>query len=71
VLGKVDVNGPKADPVFVWLKKETPRLFGMMDRIVWNFEKFLVGKDGKVIARWSSMTKPETLEADILKALKA
>jgi glutathione peroxidase-family protein len=70
VLGKVDVNGDKADPVFEWLKTEKPGLMGLK-RVKWNFEKFLVGRDGKVINRWASTSKPESLKADIEKALKA
>ena len=45
VLGKTDVNGDKAEPVYEWLKAQVPGLFGFK-RIKWNFEKFLVGKDG-------------------------
>ncbi|KAL1593129.1 Glutathione peroxidase 2 [Paraconiothyrium brasiliense] len=70
VLGKIDVNGDKADPVFEWLKTEKPGLMGLK-RIKWNFEKFLVGRDGKVINRWASTTKPESLKSDIEKALAA
>lgn len=68
VLGKIDVNGDKADPVFEWLKKEKPGLMGLK-MVKWNFEKFLVGRDGKVRGRWASTTKPESLKADIEKAL--
>ncbi|PSN66125.1 glutathion peroxidase protein [Corynespora cassiicola Philippines] len=68
VLGKIDVNGDKADPVFEWLKNEKPGLMGLK-RVKWNFEKFLVGRDGKVKARWASTTKPEALKADIEKEL--
>lgn len=70
VLGKIDVNGDKAEPVFEWLKKEKPGVMGLK-RIKWNFEKFLVGRDGKVIKRWASLTKPEDLKADVEKALAA
>ncbi|PVI04702.1 glutathione peroxidase 1 [Periconia macrospinosa] len=70
VLGKIDVNGDNADPVFDWLKKEKPGLMGLK-RIKWNFEKFLIGRDGKVINRWASTTKPESLKGDIEKALAA
>lgn len=70
MLGKVDVNGDKADPVFEWLKSEKPGLMGLK-RVKWNFEKFLIGRDGKVINRWASTSKPESLKADIEKALKA
>ena len=70
VLGKVDVNGDSADPVFEWLKNEKAGLMGLK-RVKWNFEKFLVGRDGKVINRWASTTKPESIKADIEKAIAA
>ena len=65
VLGKVDVNGDKAEPVYEWMKKEKPGVMGMK-RIKWNFEKFLIGKDGKVVQRWGSMTKPDGLEKAVI-----
>jgi glutathione peroxidase-family protein len=68
VLGKIDVNGANADPAFEWLKNEKAGLMGLK-RVKWNFEKFLVGRDGKVIQRWASTSKPESLKADIEKAL--
>ena len=45
MLGKTDVNGEKAEPVYEWLKGQVPGMFGFK-RIKWNFEKFLVGRDG-------------------------
>jgi len=68
ILGKADVNGDKAEPVYEWMKKEKPGLMGLK-RIKWNFEKFLIGRDGRVIERWASTTGPESLEGPILKAL--
>lgn len=68
MLGKIDVNGSNADPLFEWLKKEKPGIMGFK-MIKWNFEKFLVGKDGKVKGRWASTTKPESLESAILEEL--
>ncbi|PSS18819.1 hypothetical protein M430DRAFT_140431 [Amorphotheca resinae ATCC 22711] len=68
ILGKTDVNGDKANPLFEWLKNEQPGLLGLK-RVKWNFEKFLIGKDGKVKGRWASTTKPESLEAPILEEL--
>lgn len=65
---KIDVNGDKASPLYEWLKSEKPGLMGLK-RIKWNFEKFLVGRDGKVKNRWASTTKPEALEKDIQAAL--
>ncbi|KKY25577.1 putative glutathione peroxidase [Diplodia seriata] len=70
VLGKVDVNGDAADPVWEWMKTEKPGLMGLK-RIKWNFEKFLIGKDGKVKGRWASTTKPESLKEVIEKELAA
>ena len=67
-MGKTDVNGDKADPLFEWMKKEQPGLLGMK-RVKWNFEKFLIGRDGKVKGRWASTTKPEALEKPILEEL--
>ena len=45
VLGKTEVNGDKAEPVYEWLKAQVPGMLGLK-RIKWNFEKFLVGRDG-------------------------
>jgi peroxiredoxin len=69
VLGKTDVNGDKAEPVYEWMKGEKPGLMGLK-RIKWNFEKFLIGRDGKVVQRYGSVTKPESLEKDILRELE-
>jgi len=73
VLGKVDVNGSKADPLWEYMKSEKPGLMGLK-MIKWNFEKFLVGADGKVKQRWASTTKPENLkdaiEAELAKIQK-
>ncbi|USP78148.1 uncharacterized protein yc1106_05422 [Curvularia clavata] len=70
VLGKIDVNGSTADPAFEWLKNEKPGIMGLK-RVKWNFEKFLVGRDGKVKGRWASTKKPEDLKAEIEKELAA
>ena len=66
---KVDVNGDGAHPVYRWLREEKRGLLG--EKIKWNFTKFLVGKDGQVIKRYGSTTKPEKLAGDIEKALAA
>lgn len=65
VLGKTNVNGDKAEPVYEWLKSEKPGLLGLK-RIKWNFEKFLIDRDGKVVQRYASTTKPESIEKDIV-----
>jgi glutathione peroxidase-family protein len=68
IMGKTDVNGDKATPLYEWLKESHPGLLGLK-RIKWNFEKFLIGRDGKVKGRWASTTKPESLEKPILDEL--
>ena len=68
VMGKLEVNGPGADPLYVHLKKTAPGVLGS-EAIKWNFTKFLVDRSGKVIARYASATKPGELEQDIEKAL--
>ncbi|MGY2736491.1 glutathione peroxidase [Sphingomonas sp. UYP23] len=68
VFAKVDVNGPNADPLFAELKKQAPGLLGLQG-IKWNFTKFLVGKDGRVVERYAPTTKPADIEADIAKLL--
>jgi glutathione peroxidase-family protein len=68
VLAKTDVNGDGANPVFKWLKEKQPGLLGIKS-IKWNFEKFLIGRDGEVKGRWASTTKPETLEKYIVEEL--
>jgi len=64
---KVAVNGDAAHPLFQWLTSEKGGLLG--SRIKWNFTKFLVGRDGQVVKRYGSTTKPEKIAADIEKQL--
>lgn len=68
VMGKVEVNGEGADPLYKHLKKEKPGLLGSQ-AIKWNFTKFLVDKRGKVVSRHAPTEKPESLEGDIEKLL--
>lgn len=63
---KVDVNGDHSHPLYQELKNQAPGLLGSKN-IKWNFTKFLVDKNGKVIERYGSVTKPETLKDDIRK----
>ncbi len=70
LFAKVDVNGGDAAPLFTWLKAEAPGLLGTRD-IKWNFTKFLVGRDGRVIDRYAPTTRPEAIASDIEKALAA
>ena len=67
LFSKIDVNGDDAHPLFKWLRSEKGGLLG--NRVKWNFTKFLVGKDGQVIARYAPTTKPEKIAADLEKQL--
>ncbi len=70
VLGKVEVNGAGADPVYKYLKESAPGLLGT-EMIKWNFTKFLVGRDGQVLKRYAPTTEPKDIVKDIEAALKA
>ena len=67
LFSKVEVNGDGAHPVYQWLREQKGGLMG--SKIKWNFTKFLVGKDGRVIDRYAPTTKPEKISGDIEKAL--
>ncbi len=68
VLAKVEVNGDGADPLYKYLKKAKPGLMGLQG-IKWNFTKFLIDKDGNVVARYAPTDKPESLAPVIEKLL--
>ena len=68
LFAKVDVNGAGAHPLWAWLKEEKGGLLGF-DGIKWNFTKFLVGRDGRVLKRYAPTDKPESLRRDIEAAL--
>ncbi len=68
--GKVKVNGAEAHPLWQWLTKEAPGILGSKS-VKWNFTKFLVGRDGRVIKRYAPTDKPESLKGDIEAALAA
>jgi glutathione peroxidase len=68
LMAKVDVNGPQAEPLFVWLKAQAPGLLGTQ-AIKWNFTKFLIGRDGQVLERYAPPTRPEQLQPAIDRAL--
>ena len=70
MMSKIDVNGPSAHPLYQWLSAAAPGLLGSK-AIKWNFTKFLVGKNGKVIKRYAPLDKPADLSKDIEAALAA
>ena len=69
LMGKIDVNGANAHPLYRWLTAEAPGVLGTK-AIKWNFTKFLVGRDGTVLHRYAPQTKPEDIAGDIEKALQ-
>jgi glutathione peroxidase len=72
LFAKICVNGPQAHPLYGFLKKEKPGILGMLGSgaIRWNFTKFLVGRDGSVVARFGPGKKPATLADAIERLLK-
>jgi glutathione peroxidase len=64
MFAKSDVNGDSTTPIYRYLKKEATGIFGS-ESIKWNFTKFLINKEGKVIDRYGSATKPVDIEEDI------
>lgn len=68
LFAKVEVNGPNAHPVYGFLKTGAPGVLGT-EAVKWNFTKFLVAKDGRVVERYASTTTPASLKADIDKLL--
>lgn len=69
MFSKIDVNGTDTHPLYVLLKKQASGALGT-EMIKWNFTKFLVNKEGKVVARYAPSTTPESIEADIKKLLE-
>ncbi|MCW1242519.1 glutathione peroxidase [Bacillus pretiosus] len=68
MFAKVDVKGDKAHPLYTYMTEQAPGLLGMK-AVKWNFTKFLIGKDGKVVGRFAPQTKPVDLEVEIEKVL--
>jgi glutathione peroxidase len=67
LFAKIDVNGKNTHPLYKWMKDEKKGLLG--GTIKWNFTKFLVGRDGKVLKRYAPTDTPESLSKDIEAAL--
>ena len=68
LFAKIEVNGSNTHPLYKYLKKEAKGVLGT-EAIKWNFTKFLVDRDGKVIGRYAPTTPPEKITGDIEKAL--
>ena len=68
VFAKVEVNGAGADPLFRFLKHAAPGALGT-EAVKWNFTKFLVDREGRVVARYAPATAPEKLAGEIERLL--
>ena len=67
-MDKIKVNGPKADPLFKFLKKQKSGIAGT-PQIKWNFTKFLINRDGMVVKRFGPKVEPKEIESSIQKIL--
>lgn len=65
LMDKIDVNGDKAHPLYVYLTS----FFGTLNPIKWNFTKFLIGRDGVPIGRFETKTEPEQMKLEVEEAL--
>ncbi|MDA9687411.1 glutathione peroxidase [bacterium] len=63
VMGKIDVNGANRHPLYAYLTKQAGGV--ITDGIKWNFTKFLIDRDGQVVKRFGSISKPEAIASDI------
>ena len=68
MMRKVDVNGPAAHPLYAWLKGEKRGLLGTSG-IKWNFTKFLIDREGRVVGRFAPTATPQSLEGAVEKVL--
>ena len=68
MFAKVDVNGEDTHPIFAFLKAGAPGVLGT-EGIKWNFTKFLVDREGRVVARYASAHQPEDIAADVERLL--
>lgn len=70
MMEKTLVNGNGSSEIFVWLKNQKPGIMGFKG-IKWNFEKFLINREGQVVKRYSSIMSPSLIEGDIARCLEA
>lgn len=69
MFAKIEVNGANAHPLYRWLKSQKRGVLGT-EAIKWNFTKFLVGRDGKLVGRYAPAVTPQSLRPDIESALQ-
>ncbi|ORE02651.1 glutathione peroxidase [Rhizopus microsporus var. microsporus] len=65
---KVEVNGDNEAPLWKWMKESQPGILGLK-RVKWNFEKFLIDREGKVVKRYASTTEPKSIAEEVEKHL--
>ncbi len=68
LFAKIEVNGPSAEPLYRWLKSEKAGFLGT-EAIKWNFSKFLIDRQGRVVRRYAPNDAPAKLEKDIVALL--
>ena len=68
IFNKIHVNGSKSDPIYQFLKEQSPGVAGTT-QIKWNFTKFLINRNGEVIERFSPQAEADEIEASIKKLL--
>jgi glutathione peroxidase len=73
LFAKIDVNGPRAHPLYRFLRTRKPGLFGFIGSgaIRWNFTKFLIDRQGRVVARYAPAQKPAALKEPLERLLAA
>ncbi|KAI1891739.1 hypothetical protein AGOR_G00146870 [Albula goreensis] len=69
LFSKIDVNGPNAHPLWKWLKEQPNGKGTFGNYIKWNFTKFLIDKEGKVVKRYSPLQDPNEVEKDLVNYL--
>ena len=69
MFAKVEVNGPNVHPLYAWLKSNAKGILGT-EGIKWNFTKFLIDRDGRIVCRYAPTTKPEAIRGDIEELLE-
>jgi glutathione peroxidase len=67
LMAKIDVNGPNASPLYGWMKKEAPGT--LLNAVKWNFTKFLINRQGRVVKRYAPADAPASIAKDIEKLL--
>jgi len=68
LFAKIDVNGTNAHPLYQYLKKHAKGLLGS-EAVKWNFTKFLVDREGRVVRRYAPTDRPESIAGDIVALL--